>query len=78
MYTLRNILIVTNIQEIECFDTESGDNIISVGLHIQGLCNVDIILWEYSKILRSLTSRIFIYVYMYRGGASDQLSQAMA
>ena len=63
---------------MECFDTESGDNIMSVGLLIQGLCNVDLILCEYSKILRSSTNRIFICVYMYRGGASSQASQTMA
>ena len=38
VYTLRNILILTNNEEMECFDTESGDNIMSVGLYIQGLC----------------------------------------
>ena len=36
VYTLRNILILNNYQEIECFDTESGDNIMSVGLYMQG------------------------------------------
>ena len=36
VYTLRNVLILTNNQEMECFDTESGNNIISVGLYIQG------------------------------------------
>ena len=37
MYTLRNILILTNDQEMECFDTESGDIIMSVELYIQGI-----------------------------------------
>ena len=37
VYTLRNILILTNNEEMECFDTESGDNIMSVGLFVQGL-----------------------------------------
>ena len=40
VYTLRNILILTNNQEMECFDTESGDIIMSVGLYMQGLCNL--------------------------------------
>ena len=35
VYTLRNILILANNQEMECFDTESGDNILNVGLYIQ-------------------------------------------
>ena len=39
VYTLRNILILTNNREMECFDTESGDIIMSVGLYIQGMCN---------------------------------------
>ena len=37
VYTLRNILILTNNQEMECFDTESGDIIMSVKLYVQGL-----------------------------------------
>ena len=36
VHTLRNILKHTNDQEMECFDIESGNNIISVGLYIQG------------------------------------------
>ena len=36
VYTLRNILMLTNYEEMECFDTESGDNIMSVGLYVQG------------------------------------------
>ena len=28
--------MLTNNQEIECFDTESGDNIMSIGLYVQG------------------------------------------
>ena len=36
VYTLRNILILTNNQEMECFDTESGNSIMSVRLYIQG------------------------------------------
>ena len=37
VYTLRNILILTNNQEMECFDTESGNIIMSVELYVQGL-----------------------------------------
>ena len=37
MYRLRNILFLTNNEELECFDTESGDSIMSVGLYIQGI-----------------------------------------
>ena len=37
VYTLRNILMLTNSREMECFDTESGDLIMSVKLYIQGL-----------------------------------------
>ena len=28
--------MLTNYEEMECFDTESGDNIMSVGLYVQG------------------------------------------
>ena len=37
VYLSRNILMHTNSQEMECFDTVSGGNIMSMGLLIQGL-----------------------------------------
>ena len=43
VYRLRNILILTNEKEMECFDTVSGNNIMSVGLYIQGLYNGDVL-----------------------------------
>ena len=45
VYGLRNILMHTNSQEMECFDTVSGDNIISMGLFIQGSYSVSSILF---------------------------------
>ena len=42
VYTLRNILILTNYREMECFDTESGNIIMSVRLFIQGLCDFNL------------------------------------
>ena len=50
VYTLRDILILTNNREMECFDTESGDNIMRVGLYLQGLYNVGML---HIYILRS-------------------------
>ena len=46
VYTLRNILILTNSQEMECFDTESGDNIMSVELYVQGVFVLIIIIYK--------------------------------
>ncbi|KAI6660002.1 hypothetical protein LOD99_14343 [Oopsacas minuta] len=36
VFSLRNTLILTNNQTMECFDIESDNNILSVGLFIQG------------------------------------------
>ena len=37
VFRLWNTLIYSNIQEMECFDTESGNKIMGVQLYIQGL-----------------------------------------
>ena len=37
VFTLRNTLILTNNRTMECFDIESDNTILSVGLFIQGL-----------------------------------------
>ena len=37
VFRLRNTLMHSNIQEMECFDTESGNKIMGVQLYIQGL-----------------------------------------
>ena len=54
VYTLRNILLFKESQEIECFGLESRDNILSVELYIQGLLLFN--LW-YSGV-RLLASRV--------------------
>ena len=42
---------------MECFDTESGDSIMSVGLYIQGLFNIN------TPLSLHYTTRITVSIY---------------
>ena len=57
VYTLRNNILFTESQEMECFDTESGDSIMSVRLYIQGLFNIN------TPLSLHYTTRITVSIY---------------
>ena len=63
VYTLRNILLFTKNQGIECFDLKSGDLIMGVVLYIQGLLFSINELLNYPSLVQDFLTQRLVYSF---------------